>query len=98
MALAPGADRHTKPTSTVAAVVLGATAAPSGLPDGVRLLPYFDAYSVGCFPREHVFPGRAAERALAGSDATSTSRCSGSATPSKAPRLTIGDVTVGPHA
>ncbi|GAA2814148.1 winged helix DNA-binding domain-containing protein [Saccharopolyspora taberi] len=34
-------------------------------PGGVRLLPYFDAYAVGCHPRERVFPGRAAERALA---------------------------------
>jgi hypothetical protein len=31
----------------------------------VRLLPYFDAYAVGSHPRERVFPGRAAERALA---------------------------------
>lgn len=31
----------------------------------VRLLPYFDAYSVGSHPRERVFPGRASERALA---------------------------------
>jgi hypothetical protein len=34
-------------------------------PEGVRLLPYFDAYGVGCYPREKVFPGRAWERALA---------------------------------
>jgi hypothetical protein len=54
---------------TPAWVVAGDTAAPTGLPDGVRLLPYFDAYPVGCFPREHVFPGRAAERALAGGQA-----------------------------
>ena len=32
---------------------------------GVRLLPYFDAYGVGCHPRERLFTGRAAERALA---------------------------------
>ncbi|MEU7903802.1 winged helix DNA-binding domain-containing protein [Actinoplanes sp. NPDC049118] len=30
----------------------------------VRLLPYFDAYLIGCFPRAILFPGRAAERAL----------------------------------
>jgi hypothetical protein len=30
----------------------------------VRLLPYFDAYAVGCHPREKVFPGPAGERAL----------------------------------
>jgi hypothetical protein len=33
-------------------------------PRGVRLLPYFDAYAVGCHPRERVFPGAASERAL----------------------------------
>jgi hypothetical protein len=43
--------------------------APSTTPQGVRLLPYFDAYAVGCHPREKVFPGRAAERALAGGQA-----------------------------
>lgn len=32
--------------------------------DGVRLLPYFDAYTVGCHPRSLLFPGAAAERAL----------------------------------
>jgi len=31
--------------------------------EGVHLLPYFDAYGVGCFPRELVFPGKALERA-----------------------------------
>lgn len=50
----------------VAWVVAGDTAAPSGPPRGVRLLPYFDAYAVGCHPRELVYPGRAASRALAG--------------------------------
>lgn len=34
-------------------------------PEGVRLLPYFDAYQVGCHPRELLFPGRAMERATA---------------------------------
>jgi hypothetical protein len=37
---------------------------PSTTPQGVRLLPYFDAYVVGCHPRALLFPGRAAERAL----------------------------------
>jgi hypothetical protein len=32
---------------------------------GVRLLPYFDAYGVGSFPRELLFPGKAFTRALA---------------------------------
>jgi hypothetical protein len=35
-----------------------------GAPHGIRLLPYFDAYAVGCHPRERLFPGRAAQRAL----------------------------------
>lgn len=33
--------------------------------EGVRLLPYFDAYGVGSHPRELLFPGKAFERALA---------------------------------
>ncbi|MEU5909528.1 winged helix DNA-binding domain-containing protein [Micromonospora sp. NPDC047527] len=38
---------------------------PDDRPSGVRLLPYFDAYAVGCHPRERLYPGGAAERALA---------------------------------
>jgi hypothetical protein len=38
-------------------------------PQGVRLLPDFVAYVVGCHPRQLLFPGRAAQRALAGSQA-----------------------------
>lgn len=38
---------------------------PAVLRPSVRLLPYFDALSVGFQPREDMFPGRAAERALA---------------------------------
>jgi hypothetical protein len=38
---------------------------PSTAPQGVRLLPYFDAYVVGSHPREWLFPGLAAERGLA---------------------------------
>lgn len=30
----------------------------------LRLLPYFDAYTVGCHPRDLLFPGAAANRAL----------------------------------
>jgi hypothetical protein len=48
---------------------IGATSENGGGPDGVRLLPYFDAYAVGCHPREKVFPGRAFERALTGGQA-----------------------------
>jgi hypothetical protein len=36
---------------------------------GVHLLPHFDAFAVGSYPRELLFPGRAWERALAGSQA-----------------------------
>jgi hypothetical protein len=50
-------------------VVAGDTTAPSTPPQGVRLLPYFDAYIVGSHPREKLFPGPAAERALAGGQA-----------------------------
>jgi Winged helix DNA-binding domain len=42
----------------------GDTDFPAARPGGVRLLPYFDAYAVGSHPRDLVFPGRAAERAL----------------------------------
>lgn len=35
----------------------------------VRLLPYFDAFAVGGQPRDRLYPGRAAQRALAGSQA-----------------------------
>ena len=38
-------------------------------PPPVRLLPYFDAFQVGSQPRGRLFPARAAERALAGSQA-----------------------------
>lgn len=45
-------------------VAAGDTAFPSRKPQSVRLLPYFDAYIVGSQPRELLFPGRAAQRAL----------------------------------
>ena len=41
------------------------TEPPATAGGGVRLLPYFDAYTVGCHPRELLFPGRATERARA---------------------------------
>jgi hypothetical protein len=50
-------------------VVAGDADFPAQEPHGVRLLPYFDAYGVGSHPRERVFPGRAAQRALARSQA-----------------------------
>jgi hypothetical protein len=121
-------------------LVAGDTAVPATPPQGVRLLPYFDAYVVGCHPRELLFPGRAAERALAGgqagnfpvllidgiaagvwhqrrsgrkieltveplADLTPTQRRDLDAQVERVgeilegtPQLTIGPVTVGPHA
>lgn len=38
-------------------------------PRGVRLLPYFDAYTIASQPRELLFPGAAFQRALAGGQA-----------------------------
>ena len=42
----------------------GDTATPSGPHRGIRLLPYFDAYVVAGQPRERLYPGAAANRAL----------------------------------
>lgn len=50
-------------------VVAGDTTFPVEPPRGLRLLPYFDAYAVGSHPRDRLFPGRAWERALAGTQA-----------------------------
>src|SRR5262252_5470343 len=44
--------------------VAGDTAAPSRPHRGIRLLPYFDAYVVAGQPRERLYPGAAAARAL----------------------------------
>ncbi|RZT11946.1 winged helix DNA-binding protein [Kribbella sp. VKM Ac-2569] len=38
---------------------------PDDRAEGVRLLPYFDAYGVGSFPRELLFPGKTFDRATA---------------------------------
>jgi len=53
-------------------LVAGDATAPSAVPRGVRLLPYFDSYAVNCQPRELLFPGRAAERALSPSGQAGT--------------------------
>lgn len=37
---------------------------PEPVAPSLRLLPYFDAYTVGCHPRDLLFPGPAATRAL----------------------------------
>ncbi|MEV4177591.1 winged helix DNA-binding domain-containing protein [Nonomuraea sp. NPDC049709] len=50
-------------------VLAGDTAVPGEPPRGVRLLPYFDAYVVAGRPRELLYPGEAAARALAGGQA-----------------------------
>jgi hypothetical protein len=50
-------------------VVAGDTATPAEPHRGVRLLPYFDAFVVAGQPRERLFPGAAATRALAGGQA-----------------------------
>ena len=50
-------------------VVAGDTAAPADPDRGVRLLPLFDAFVVAGQPRERLFPGAAATRALAGGQA-----------------------------
>ncbi|MDF2712382.1 winged helix DNA-binding domain-containing protein [Nonomuraea muscovyensis] len=50
-------------------VVRGDTAAPAQAPAGVRLLPYFDAYVVAGRPRELLYAGAAAARALAAGQA-----------------------------
>jgi hypothetical protein len=45
-------------------VVKGDTKAGADRAYSLRLLPYFDAFIVGCHPRELLFPDKAAERAL----------------------------------
>jgi hypothetical protein len=50
-------------------LLAGDTCMPSEPPVGVRLLPYFDPYAVGGHPRDLLYPGKAAERALAGGQA-----------------------------
>lgn len=45
-------------------VVAGDTATPQQAYQGIRLLPYFDAFVVASQPRERFFPGAAATRAL----------------------------------
>jgi hypothetical protein len=42
---------------------------PGAQPPDVRLLPYFDAFVVASQPRERLFPGAAASRALGGGQA-----------------------------
>lgn len=121
-------------------VVAGDHVFPATEPRGVHLLPYFDAYAVGSHPRDLVYPGRAAERALARNQAGNfpvllldgvvggvwhqkragrfldvTVEPLESLTPARrrgvadevarigafsglSPRLTVGPVTVGPHA
>ena len=119
----------------------GDTGTPSGPHRGIRLLPYFDPYVVAGQPRERLYPGPAAARALTPSGQAGNypvllvdgvvggvwhQRRSGrrlairveplreltarqrrelddeaalvGAVMEAAPTLTVGDVTVGPHA
>jgi len=62
--LASQLERVTRDSAT-AWVNAGDTEPPAEPPHGLRLLPYFDVYAVGCHPRERVFPGQASTRALA---------------------------------
>lgn len=50
-------------------VVAGDTDFPDAPVRGVRLLPYFDAFTIASGPRERLFPGAAWERALGGGQA-----------------------------
>jgi hypothetical protein len=59
-----GELEHVEVNGSRAWVVAGDTAFPSRKRQSVRLLPYFDAYIVGSQPRELLFPGQAAQRAL----------------------------------
>jgi hypothetical protein len=45
-------------------VVAGDASAPETSVEGIRLLPYFDAYVVAAQPRERLYPGAAGRRAL----------------------------------
>ena len=49
---------------TAAWIVAADTEFDDTEPTGLRLLPYFDAYGVAGQPRDRLFPGRVAERAL----------------------------------
>jgi hypothetical protein len=50
-------------------IAAGDTKKASRDPSCVRLLPYFDAYIVGCQPRDRLFEGEAADRGLSGGQA-----------------------------
>jgi hypothetical protein len=62
-------DGEIEPAGEWGWVAAGDTAFPSAPPRGLWLLPYFDAYAVGSHPRDLVYPGAAAGRALAGRQA-----------------------------
>ncbi len=121
-------------------VPAGDTDFPASVPRSLRLLPLFDAYTVGAYPRDLLFPGDAQHRALTGGQAGNIAvvLCDGIAagvwhqrrsgrrlavtvetftdlTPARRrdlddqvarvgaildcrPELTLGPVTVGPHA
>lgn len=49
--------------------IAGDTGVPQATHRGIRLLPYFDAFVIAGQPRERLYPGAAATRALAGGQA-----------------------------
>lgn len=59
-----GALQRVDLEGTAAWVNAGDTGTPGEPPRGVRLLPYFDAYVVACQPRDRLYPGAMAKRAL----------------------------------
>ncbi|MET9557357.1 winged helix DNA-binding domain-containing protein [Streptomyces sp. NPDC006645] len=67
---AQGRTERVDHTGGPAWVVAGDTDFPAARPDpGVRLLPYFDAFTIASQPRTRLFAGAAYERALAGGQA-----------------------------
>jgi hypothetical protein len=59
-----GELEHVKLDGEPAWTVAGDTGTPPRPHRGIRLLPYFDAYAVAGQPRERLYPGAAATRAL----------------------------------
>ncbi len=69
VAYLPAGDTSQAAGGSAAAGGPARAAGPAGPARRVRLLPYFDPYTVGCHPRSALFPGPAAQRALSGGQA-----------------------------
>jgi hypothetical protein len=85
--------------------VAGDNAAPAEPHRGLRLLPYFDPYVVAGQPRDWLYPGAAATRALSPSGQAGNypvllddEAALVGAVMEAIPTLTVGTVSVGPHA